>query len=225
MVVAIIMYFWMPDSPTEAKFLSDDDKVLAIERLRSNHMGVMSREWRYPQFFEAFWDVKTWLWIALIFAISVPSNGISTFGPLIIQSFVSDPYQTMLFNVPVGISHIIAVSGSAYLSMKLKLKGPIIVLLCIPPLIGFSILLSYEHNLENRGILLAGYFCLSTFTGISKSPSFIPRCVLDTDLRSSSHILLVLSKHGWRHQEKILLSTHPYRVIGRQHDWALAFHA
>jgi hypothetical protein len=175
MVVAVIMFFWMPDSPTEAKFLSDDDKVLAIERLRSNHMGVMSREWRYAQFFEAFWDIKTWLWIALIFAISVPSNGISTFGPLIIQSFVSDPYKTMLFNVPVGISHIVAVSGSAYLSMKLKMKGPVIVLLCIPPLVGFSILLSYEHSIENRAILLVGYFCLSTFTGISKAPSPNPR--------------------------------------------------
>lgn len=162
------MFFWMPDSPTEAKFLSDDDKVIAIERLRNNHMGVMSREWRSSHVSETLLDLKTWFWVSMIFCISVPSNGISTFGPLIIQSFVSDPFQTMLFNVPIGFSHIIAVAGSAYLSMRWKLKGPVIALLCIPPIVGCSILLYFTHETENKAVLLAGYFCLSTYTGISK---------------------------------------------------------
>ncbi|KAL6897203.1 major facilitator superfamily domain-containing protein [Trichoderma evansii] len=161
------MFFWMPDSPTEAKFLTDDDKIIAIERLRNNQMGVMSREWRYAHFFESLRDIKTWLWVIMIFCISVPSNGISTFGPLIIQSFVTDPFQTILFNVPVGFSHVLAVSLSAYVSMRWKLKGPVIAILCIPPIIGFSILLHFPHDIEHRAVLLAGYFCLSTFTGIT----------------------------------------------------------
>ncbi|KAM3455337.1 hypothetical protein NHJ6243_008545 [Beauveria neobassiana] len=165
--VAIAMFVLMPDSPTEAKFLNDDDKLIAIERLRGNQMGIMSREWRKAHFFEALQDVKTWLWVAMIFCISVPSNGISTFGPLIIHSFVSDPFDTMLFNVPVGISHVIAVSVSAYVSMKWKVKGLIIIMLCVPPIIGFGIMLSFPHDDAHRAILLAGYFCLSTFTGIT----------------------------------------------------------
>ncbi|PNY25833.1 transporter [Tolypocladium capitatum] len=165
--VAGVMFFWMPDSPTEAKFLDDYDKVLAIERLRNNQMGVMSREWRYLHFVEALRDPKTWLWFVMIFCISVPSNGISTFGPLIIQSFVSDPFHAMLFNVPIGFSHVISVSASAYLSMKWKLKGPVILLLCIPPIIGLSVLLYFPHDVTHRRVLLAGYFCLSTFTGIT----------------------------------------------------------
>lgn len=162
------MYFWMPDSPTEAKFLTNDDKVIAIHRLRGNQMGVMSREWRYSHVIESLTDVKTWLWVVMIFCISVPSNGIGTFGPLIIKSFVTDPFQTMLFNVPVGVLHSTTVAVSAYVSMKWKLKGPVIAILCIPPLVGLSILLHYPHDAEHRYILLGGFFCLSTFTGISK---------------------------------------------------------
>lgn len=162
------MFFWMPNSPTEAKFLTDNDKVIAIERLRNNQMGVMSREWRNSHLFECLKDLKSWLWVALIFSISVPSNGISTFGPLIIQSFVSDPFQTMLFNVPIGILHVIAVTGGVFLSEKWKVKGPVIALFCVLPIVGCSILLHFTHNTENKGVLLAGYFCLSTFAGISK---------------------------------------------------------
>ncbi|XEV06955.1 hypothetical protein FSHL1_012242 [Fusarium sambucinum] len=165
--VAFVMFFWMPDSPTEAKFLTDEDKIIAIERLRNNQMGVMSREWRTAHVVEALKDLKTWCWVAMIFCISVPSNGISTFGPLIIKSFVSDPFETMLFNVPVGISHIIAVSASAYVSMKWKLKGPVIAMLCVPPIVGCAILLHFAHGLENKAACLAGYFCLCTFTGIT----------------------------------------------------------
>ncbi|PHH89629.1 hypothetical protein CDD83_5645 [Cordyceps sp. RAO-2017] len=165
--VAFVMFFRMPDSPTEAKFLSDEDKVLAIGRLRHNQMGVMCREWRFAHFSEALRDPKTWLWFTTIFCVSVPSNGISTFGPLIIKSFVSDPFHTILFNVPIGISHVVAVSASAYVSMKWKLKGPVIAALCLPPIVGLSVLLSYPHDAAHKGRLLAGYFCLSTFTGIT----------------------------------------------------------
>ena len=90
------MFVFMPDSPVEAKFLNDHDKLIAIERLRMNQMGVLSREWRWDHAKEAILDPKTWCWAALLFSISVPSGGISTFGPLIVQSFGFDSFATIL---------------------------------------------------------------------------------------------------------------------------------
>ena len=60
----------MPDSPMEAKFLKGDDKLVAIERLRANQMGVASRVWKWEHLRESFFDVKTWFWFAMIFSIS-----------------------------------------------------------------------------------------------------------------------------------------------------------
>ena len=60
----------MPDSPIEAKFLKQEEKLIAIERLRMNQMGIASREWKWDHVFECARDLKTWLWFSLIFVIS-----------------------------------------------------------------------------------------------------------------------------------------------------------
>ena len=66
--VAFIVF--MPDSPMEAKYLSEREKLVAVERLRANQMGVASRRWRWEHVKETFLDIKTLLWFILIVAIS-----------------------------------------------------------------------------------------------------------------------------------------------------------
>lgn len=67
----------MPDSPVDAKFLSQEDKLIAIERLRMNQMGIGSGVWKWDHVWEAMRDLKTWLWFSLMFTISsVPPSPI-----------------------------------------------------------------------------------------------------------------------------------------------------
>lgn len=60
----------MPDSPLDARFLTKHDKVVAIERLRANQMGVSSGVWKWDHVTESLLDPKTWLWFFLMLAIS-----------------------------------------------------------------------------------------------------------------------------------------------------------
>ncbi|KAM0545970.1 hypothetical protein ACHAPJ_011082 [Fusarium lateritium] len=106
-----VLFSYMPDSPAEAKFLDKHDKLIAIERLRMNQTGVMSRQWRWDHFWETIRDLKTWLWFALIFSISVPSGGVGSFGPLLIKSFGFDSFQAILFNAPFGIVQLFSTVG------------------------------------------------------------------------------------------------------------------
>jgi hypothetical protein len=161
------MFVFMPDSPVEAKFLNARDKLVAIERLRMNQMGVMSREWRWDHVKEAIIDLKTWCWFALLLSISIPSGGISTFGPLIVQSFGFDPFATILFNIPFGFVQLVATVGGAFLAAHLKKKGPVIALLCIPPIIGCVILMSVSHTPDHKAPLLVGYYLISVYPGIT----------------------------------------------------------
>ncbi|SPN96635.1 related to permease of the major facilitator superfamily [Cephalotrichum gorgonifer] len=164
---SVVMFLLMPDSPIDAKFLKHDDKLIAIERLRMNQMGIGSGIWKWDHVREAMLDLKTWLWFSLMFTISIPSGGISTFGPLIIESFGFDSFTTILFNIPFGAVQMIATLGGAWLSNRIGAKSPVLMLLCLPPIAGCVILLLIGREPSDRAVLLAGYYIISVYPGIS----------------------------------------------------------
>ena len=166
-VFSVVVFLVLPDSPMKARFLKGDDKLLAIERLRMNQMGISSGVWRWDHVREVFLDLKTWLWFSMLTAVSIPSGGISTFGPLIVESFGFGPFTTILFNMPFGAVQLIATLGSAYAATHWKRKSPILAGLCVPPIIGISIMLGVPYKTSNRGVLLFGYYITSVYPAIS----------------------------------------------------------
>lgn len=165
--VSVAVIIFMPDSPMEAKFLTEHEKLIAVERLRMNQMGVASRVWKWEHVYEALTDIKTWFWFSMLTAISIPSGGISTFGPLIIQGFGFNKFQTILFNMPFGVVQIVATVGGAFLADKIKKKSLVLIMLCIPPIIGIIILMVVGRGHNHRGVLLFGYYMTSFYPGIS----------------------------------------------------------
>ena len=151
----------------KAKFLSADEKLVAIERLRMNQMGVSSGQWKWDHVRECLLDVKTWLWFSMLTAVSIPSGGISTFGPLIVKAFGYDSFTTTLFNMPFGAVQLTATLGGAFAATHWKMKSPILAALCIPPIIGISIMLSVPYHPSNRGVLLFAYYITSVYPAIS----------------------------------------------------------
>jgi hypothetical protein len=73
-----LMLFRLPDSPTDAKFLTEEERIIAIERMRANQTGYKSSEINRSQIVEAFKDVKTWLLATLILACNIPNGGFTT---------------------------------------------------------------------------------------------------------------------------------------------------
>ncbi len=69
-VFSFFVLIYMPDSPMEAKYLRQREKVVAVERLRANQMGVESRHWRWDHVLETMVDLKTWCWFVAIVSIS-----------------------------------------------------------------------------------------------------------------------------------------------------------
>lgn len=59
-VVGVCFWLFIPDSPLKAKFLSKEEKIIAIERLRNQSTGVENKTWKRDQFKEALTDWKPW---------------------------------------------------------------------------------------------------------------------------------------------------------------------
>lgn len=70
LAVSVVVFFLLPDSPMTAKFLSQHEKVVAIERVRANQMGVSSQVWKWDHVREVMMDPKTWFWFSMLFAVS-----------------------------------------------------------------------------------------------------------------------------------------------------------
>jgi MFS family permease len=69
-VASIFVFLLLPDNPTKSRFLSTEEKVIAVERLRANQQGMETKHWKWKQVRECLIDPKTYLWMTLSCLVS-----------------------------------------------------------------------------------------------------------------------------------------------------------
>lgn len=167
-IFGVIFIIFMPDSPMEAKYLNERERIIAVERLRANQMGVASRQWKWDHIKETLTDIKTLLWFILIVAISIPSGGISAFGNLIIKDFGYSNFNAILFSMPTGAVQVFMIVGSAWLATRLGRKGVVLTGVACFPTVGTIIMLTVPRtDGGNKGVLLLGYYLVQCFAAIT----------------------------------------------------------
>ncbi len=60
-VVGICVLVWLPDSPVRAHFLTEEERIAALERVRDDQGGTENKKLKKDQVIEALTDVRTWL--------------------------------------------------------------------------------------------------------------------------------------------------------------------
>lgn len=60
-VVGICVLIWLPDSPVHANFLTKEERIAALERVRDDQGGTENKKLKKEQVIEALTDVRTWL--------------------------------------------------------------------------------------------------------------------------------------------------------------------
>lgn len=88
------MYWRLDNDIPSARFLSEEDKPKAVERLRANQTGTGSREFKWGHVREMLLEPKTWLWVALSIFINAGASVTNTFGPLILNGLGFDKCET-----------------------------------------------------------------------------------------------------------------------------------
>ncbi|KAK7940722.1 uncharacterized protein PG986_013109 [Apiospora aurea] len=92
--------FAVPSSPVSAWFLSRDERLAAVERLRFGQTGVRCTQFKRSQLKEALFDVKIWLIFIMMASAYTVNGAVSGFGPLIVSTFGWSTLESILFQFP-----------------------------------------------------------------------------------------------------------------------------
>ncbi|QKX59302.1 uncharacterized protein TRUGW13939_06434 [Talaromyces rugulosus] len=156
-IFGIICFFTMPHTPAEAKFLTEDERAVALQRMIQDSHGATNVENVNEEHFNWHWvrmamlSPQTWLSSFSWFFLLIPLYSYSLFLPSIISGMGYKSTTAQLFTVPPNIAAFILVLLTSTLSDKIKARGPIMVVCCILAMAGYTMLLASKANSVRYG--------------------------------------------------------------------------
>ncbi|WOO79139.1 putative transporter [Vanrija pseudolonga] len=164
LVCSLIVWFFLPDSPTQARWATEEEKTLLVERVRANNQGLKNKTFNKAQMREAFKDSFTWCLFFLAFFNTLVVGGVSTFGGLLItRAFGFSTYTAQLLNIPVGVFQILLYLSMGWLVKKTGETAYLMVAFTIPNIVGTVVLLTVAPGPKTKGGLVAAYYCMMVF--------------------------------------------------------------
>ncbi|KAK5170284.1 uncharacterized protein LTR77_004871 [Saxophila tyrrhenica] len=164
-VTAPFVYWKLDNDIPSARFLTDEEKPKAIERLRANQTGTGSRDFKWSHILELALEPKTYLWVGLALLLNVGASVTNTFGPLILGGLGLDAYMTSLLNMPFGALQFTVILLASWAAQRFKIKSAILVIITIPVIAGLAMLYTISHTDAHQGALLGGYYLLAFLFG------------------------------------------------------------
>ncbi|KAL1981720.1 hypothetical protein VTN96DRAFT_2277 [Rasamsonia emersonii] len=98
----------LPDLPSTAKFLTERERAIAVERVAANRQGVKNRHFKWYQVKQAALDPKTWLLFIMAVGAQIPNSALTSFTSIVVQSFGFDTLGTQYLQIPGGAVQFLA---------------------------------------------------------------------------------------------------------------------
>ncbi|EJD53831.1 MFS general substrate transporter [Auricularia subglabra TFB-10046 SS5] len=165
-VVGLSVLLWLPDSPVHARFLTQEERVAVLERVRNDQGGTENKHFKKEQVYEALSDVRTWLIILTVLTTSIPNGALSNFSNIIIKVRRPDGYrsrQTLIISTPGGVIAALTTLACGYWSDKKSDRMMPIVGAIIPTVVGTALLIAFNGDKSEKGVLLFGAYLIGTY--------------------------------------------------------------
>lgn len=177
----IVLFFLLPDSPNEAKFLTPAERALVIHRTMEDKLGLIDEsKFNNSQMWEAFRDPQSILLALYTLAVNIPNGGLTSvsnhtlwlrlqdytnplqFNSLIVAGLGFSPLNTLLVQMPAGVTQLIALAIMCTLATYFKNTRLILMLIAvIISLVGMVLIYVIPSN--NPWGRLAGIWLCSPF--------------------------------------------------------------
>ncbi|KAI1180273.1 MFS transporter-like protein [Nemania sp. FL0916] len=159
----LVCFFVMPHTPAHAKFLTEEERAGALLRMKMDGHGATQNDDVNQEKFDWYWvrmafsAPQLWLSCVIWFTLLIPLYSFSLFLPTIISGLGYASTQAQLFTVPPNISGFLSVLLLTRFSDRIKLRGPLMTVLCFVTLSGYIMLLATKNNV----VRYAGTFLIA----------------------------------------------------------------
>jgi MFS family permease len=68
-IVGSFTFFFVPDTPMAARFLTEVEKVALLKHISTNKTGVRNTKFQFKQIIEALWDPQLWLLALMVMLV------------------------------------------------------------------------------------------------------------------------------------------------------------
>ena len=171
-VVGVVFLLVIPDSQLNARWLSPEDRLLAIERVRTNQQGIGNKSFKFYQFKEALTDLQTWAIFVLAVALDIGNGGLSNFFNQLIVSFGFTAKQSLLYGAPAGAVEAIAVIAWGWISQRRGNRILWSIAGILIGLLGAVLIVALPLDLK-VGRLIGYYLTLAYSTGFAVGVSLV----------------------------------------------------
>lgn len=72
----------MPDNQLNARFLTEKERLMAVERIRINQQGVGNKHWKLYQVKEALTDPMIWAFVFYSLVADIPNGEYPRFSSI-----------------------------------------------------------------------------------------------------------------------------------------------
>ncbi|KAF8188672.1 MFS general substrate transporter [Pholiota molesta] len=169
---AAFLCLFVPDSPTNAWFLTPTERSIAVRRIKENQTGVENKHFKKEQLIEALLDPKTWLF-ALFSALDNVPNSLTNQRQIIVSSFGFTNLQTTLLGCVDGLVEIVTIWTGVTLAARYKNSIAYVgVIYFIPNVIGVF-LINFLPWGNKVGLLFAQWTTGVGTTGFVLSLSWV----------------------------------------------------
>lgn len=152
---AVIVYFYLPNSPGTAQFLSDVEQTYAVERLQTIDR-TQKNKLRWTQVFSGLSDYKNYTHMLMHFCCNFSFAALSNFLPSILEAMGYTSIKAQGFAAPPYLASFICCMGAAIVSDKWSSRSSVIIFFSAMATVGYLILTLVENTAARyAGIWLA----------------------------------------------------------------------
>ncbi|KAJ5894472.1 hypothetical protein N7495_006163 [Penicillium taxi] len=172
----IFALWFLPDLPSTAKFLTERQRAIAVDRVASNRQGVKSQEFKWYQVRQTALDPKTWLLFILAVGAQVPNSALTSFTSIIVKSFGFGTLGSQYMQIPGGAVQFVTILAGGIIATKFDGKfhsrSICMIVACLICIVGAGLLVGLPND-NKWGRLVALWLCYFQGLGFSMSLTIV----------------------------------------------------